>query len=116
MITERDRDKQRDYSPTSHTSNWPVDVFWSSEASSSSVCPSSYVAVTGTVAFSLWWTLPCLLLAAERTVTVWGMGWRARMYAVTVVPEQIYTMLLTWAYLRALATFLRGRKGGWQAT
>jgi cellulose synthase/poly-beta-1,6-N-acetylglucosamine synthase-like glycosyltransferase len=74
------------------------------------------VAITGTVAFSWWWTLPCALLSAERTMTVWGMGWRARLYAVAFLPEQLYTLLLTWSYLRALTTFLRGGKGGWQAT
>jgi cellulose synthase/poly-beta-1,6-N-acetylglucosamine synthase-like glycosyltransferase len=74
------------------------------------------VAVTGTVAFSWWWTLPCVLLSAERTMTVWKMGWRARLYAVAFVPEQLYTLILTWAYLRALTTFLRGGKGAWQAT
>lgn len=74
------------------------------------------VLVTGAVAFSWWWTLPCVLLSAERTATVWKMGWRARLLAVTFVPEQLFTLLLTWAYLRAVATFLRGGKGGWQAT
>ncbi|MEU4243768.1 glycosyltransferase family 2 protein [Actinoplanes sp. NPDC026619] len=74
------------------------------------------VAVTGAVAFSWWWTLPCALLSAERTMTVWGMGRRARWYAVAFVPEQLYTLLLTWSYLRALRTFLRGGKGGWHAT
>jgi cellulose synthase/poly-beta-1,6-N-acetylglucosamine synthase-like glycosyltransferase len=74
------------------------------------------VAITGTVAFSWWWTLPCALLAAERTATVWGMGWRARLCAATFIPEQFYTLLLTWSYLRALTSFLRGKKGAWKAT
>ncbi len=74
------------------------------------------VAVTGAVQFAWWWTLPCALLAVERTTTVWKMGWRARLLAATFLPEQLYTLLLTWAYLRALMTFLRGGKGGWQAT
>lgn len=72
--------------------------------------------VTGSVSTSWWWTLPCFLLAAERTVSVWGMGWRARLYAATFIIEQLYTFVLTWAYLRALIIFVRGKKGGWGAT
>jgi cellulose synthase/poly-beta-1,6-N-acetylglucosamine synthase-like glycosyltransferase len=74
------------------------------------------VVVTGSVAFAWWWTLPCVLLAVERTTTVWRMGWRARLYAAAFLPEQLYTLVLTWSYVRALAKFLGGRKGGWQTT
>lgn len=74
------------------------------------------VAYTGAVSFSWWWALPSLLLTAERAAGVWSMGWRTRLLALTFVPEQIYTLVLTYAYVRAALIFVRGGKGGWAAT
>lgn len=74
------------------------------------------VAWFGGVRFTWWWTVPSLLLLAERVWSVWAMGWKARLTAALFVPEQLYTMLLTWAYLRAAVKFLKGDKGGWTAT
>jgi cellulose synthase/poly-beta-1,6-N-acetylglucosamine synthase-like glycosyltransferase len=72
--------------------------------------------VFGGVDFRWYWLLPSILLLAERVWSVWTMGWRARLYAALFVPEQIYTMLLTYIYTRALIKFIRGDKGGWAAT
>ncbi|SNY66159.1 glycosyltransferase [Paractinoplanes atraurantiacus] len=70
----------------------------------------------GGVSFSWWWTIPSAVLLAERVWSVWPMGWRARLYAGLFVPEQLYTLLLTFIYSKAFLKFLRGDKGGWAAT
>ncbi|WP_199515148.1 glycosyltransferase family 2 protein [Nucisporomicrobium flavum] len=72
--------------------------------------------VFGDVDFRWYWALPSVILLAERVWSVWAMGWRARLYAATFVPEQLYTLLLTYIYAKALAAFVRGDKGGWAAT
>lgn len=72
--------------------------------------------LAGGLGFSLPWLLPSLILLAERTATVWRMGWRARLTAASVVPEQLYTLLLVLIHLRAVHDLARGRKGGWRAT
>lgn len=74
------------------------------------------VTITRSIAFSWWWTTPALLLLIERVVSVWRMGWKARILAASFVPEQLYTLLLTVSYVRALTVFIRGGKGGWSAT
>jgi cellulose synthase/poly-beta-1,6-N-acetylglucosamine synthase-like glycosyltransferase len=70
----------------------------------------------GGVDFAWYWTVPSLVLLAERVWSVWAMGWRARLYAALFVPEQLYTLLLTFIYSKALASFVRGKKGSWSAT
>ncbi|WP_305783095.1 glycosyltransferase family 2 protein [Symbioplanes lichenis] len=72
--------------------------------------------VLGGIDFSWWWTLPSLVLLAERVWSVWGMGWRARCYAALFVPEQLYTLLLTFIYAKAFLKFVRGHQGAWIAT
>jgi cellulose synthase/poly-beta-1,6-N-acetylglucosamine synthase-like glycosyltransferase len=72
--------------------------------------------LTGSLGFSLPWLLPSLILLAERTVTVWPMGPRARWTATAVVPEQLYTLLLVGIHLGAVLSLARGRKGSWRPT
>lgn len=74
------------------------------------------VGLAGDVGFSLPWLLPSLVLLVERTVTVWPMGGRARWTAASVVPEQLYTMLLIAIHLGAVLSVARGQKGSWRAT
>jgi hypothetical protein len=69
-----------------------------------------------TVDFRWYWTIPSVLLLVERVWSVWGMGWRARIYAALFLPEQLYTLLLTYIYSLALVRFIRGHKGAWVAT
>jgi cellulose synthase/poly-beta-1,6-N-acetylglucosamine synthase-like glycosyltransferase len=70
----------------------------------------------GHLQFSYWWLLPSVILLIERTWSVWQMGWKARLVAAAFVPEQLYTMLLTYIFARATLTFLRGGKGSWAPT
>ncbi|GAA3920082.1 hypothetical protein Aau02nite_30430 [Amorphoplanes auranticolor] len=74
------------------------------------------VMLLGGVDFRWYWTLPSLILLAERVWSVWAMGPRARLYAALFLPEQLYTLLLTFSYARALVKFVRGDKGAWVAT
>lgn len=74
------------------------------------------VGLTHGVTFSLPWLVPSLVMLVERTATVWSMGWRARLAAVSVLPEQLYTMLLIGIHLGAVLSLARGRKGSWRPT
>ncbi len=67
----------------------------------------------GDLTFRWYWTLPSVILLAERVWSVWAMGWRARLYAALFVTEQAYTFLLTFIYIKALLKFVRGDKGSW---
>jgi cellulose synthase/poly-beta-1,6-N-acetylglucosamine synthase-like glycosyltransferase len=63
------------------------------------------------------WTIPAVvLLAVERVVTVWPMGWRARLVALALLPEQTYAAVLTFTFGAALKDFFRGHEGAWHAT
>ena len=73
--------------------------------------PRTYLYAVG-----LWTVIAVGLLAIERVSTVWRMGWRARLVAAALVPEQLYAMLLTATYASALKDFVLGRKGAWHAT
>jgi biofilm PGA synthesis N-glycosyltransferase PgaC len=77
---------------------------------------SAMLVQTGGIYFSPWWLLPTVILVVERIWSVWRMGWRARLVAAAVVPEQLYTLLLLYIFARATLTFLRGGKGTWVAT
>lgn len=75
----------------------------------------SYALLHG-IQWNWWWSAPTLVLVVERTWSVWTMGWKARLLAVTFVPEQVFTMLLTYIFARSFIDFVRGRKGMWHAT
>jgi cellulose synthase/poly-beta-1,6-N-acetylglucosamine synthase-like glycosyltransferase len=62
------------------------------------------------------WLLPIAILAVERTSTVWALGWKARILAVSVLPEQIYSIFLLLVYGLALKNFVTGRRGQWKST
>jgi biofilm PGA synthesis N-glycosyltransferase PgaC len=74
------------------------------------------LSLTGDIQWSWWWTLPSVLLLVERVWSIWSMGWRARIYAALFVPEQVYTLLLTFIYSKAFLKFVRGDRGSWIAT
>ena len=63
----------------------------------------------------LW--LVCLsILAIERTATVWPLGWKARIIAITVIPEQIYSIILILIFGLSVVNFLTDKKGRWDTT
>ena len=52
----------------------------------------------------------------ERTATVWRLGWRYRLIALSYLPELVYSLLLLLIYSRALIDHVRGRSGTWHST
>ncbi len=62
------------------------------------------------------WLVLLAMLAIERTATVWSLGWKARIIALTIIPEQIYSMLLIYIYGLSLINYLTNKKGKWHKT
>lgn len=70
----------------------------------------------GGISVTKWWLVPLGILAIERTITVWSLGWRARLIALSIIPEQIYSIFLLLIYGQALINFAIGKRGKWHAT
>jgi hypothetical protein len=54
-----------------------------------------------------------VLFAVERTATVWEGGWRARLLAVTLLPELGYAIVLQLVYVKSLVDIALGRSKQW---
>jgi biofilm PGA synthesis N-glycosyltransferase PgaC len=59
-----------------------------------------------------WTVLGCVFIA-ERVVTVWRAGWRARLIALPLVIELAYDVMLQAVYVKSLIDIASGRKAGW---
>jgi cellulose synthase/poly-beta-1,6-N-acetylglucosamine synthase-like glycosyltransferase len=55
-----------------------------------------------------------LLFSFERVVTVWRGGWRARLLAMTVVPELVFDMFLNVVYVKGIIDMSVGREASWK--
>ncbi|MGF6824282.1 biofilm PGA synthesis N-glycosyltransferase PgaC [Microbacterium sp. ZKA21] len=55
-----------------------------------------------------------VLFAAERVITVWRGGWRARIVAALVFPELVYDCFLNLAFLRGVFEIAFGRSATWK--
>ena len=51
-----------------------------------------------------------------QVATVWKVGWKARIMALTIFPEIFYSYLLMYFYLVALISFLRNEENQWRHT
>lgn len=71
------------------------------------------VSVDTWVWFPFWMGMG-LLFALERVVTVWSGGWRARLLAVTLLPELVLAAFLDAVYVYGVLEILTGRRAGWQ--
>jgi cellulose synthase/poly-beta-1,6-N-acetylglucosamine synthase-like glycosyltransferase len=69
--------------------------------------------VTGTFTLSPLWAAVGLVFVAERLVTVWGAGRRARLLSVLVLPELLYDLALQRAFVHAAALFVTRRQTTW---
>lgn len=67
----------------------------------------------GTFRFVPFWLAVGAVLVAERLVTVWGGGPRARALAALVLPELGYDMFLQLAFVRACLLAATDRDAGW---
>lgn len=63
--------------------------------------------------FPFWLGLGMLFMA-ERVVTVWSGGWRARVLAATLFPELFFDMFLNIVYLKGVADIALGRTATWK--
>jgi len=62
--------------------------------------------------FPFWIALGCIF-AAERIITVWGEGWRARILAALLLPELLYDLFLQAVFVRSLVDIVLRRSAGW---
>ncbi len=62
------------------------------------------------------WLVLLAILAFERTATVWSLGWKARIIALTIIPEQVYSILLIFIYGLSVINYLTNKKGEWHTT
>jgi len=77
------------------------------------IIANAYLILTNQYAFSLFWWFILLAFATERLITVWHLGWHARIVAVTLIPELLYTYILQISYLGAWIQFVSGSNGTW---
>lgn len=55
-----------------------------------------------------------LVFAAERVITVWKGGWRARLLALTLFPELMFDMFLNIVYVKGVLDSALGRQAAWR--
>jgi cellulose synthase/poly-beta-1,6-N-acetylglucosamine synthase-like glycosyltransferase len=65
------------------------------------------------VSFSPIWLVPIAVIAVERVVTAWSLGWKERLLAALFVPEELYDFLRGAWILRSTWLSLRGAAGSW---
>lgn len=71
-----------------------------------------------TLSFDSWvwfpfWLGTGLVFTAERVLTVWRGGWRARLLAATLFPELCYALFLDLVYLKGILDLSLGRTPSW---
>lgn len=71
------------------------------------------VALQEWVWFPFWLGLG-LLFTAERVITVWKGGWRARLLAATLFPELVFDMVLNIIYVKGIIDISVGRQAAWK--
>jgi cellulose synthase/poly-beta-1,6-N-acetylglucosamine synthase-like glycosyltransferase len=59
------------------------------------------------------WVAIGAIFVAERVVTVWPAGWRARLLAFPLVVEIAYDLVLQAVYVKSIFDIATGREAGW---
>ena len=59
------------------------------------------------------WTAIGLVFLVERVATVWRAGWRARLLAVTLLPELMYDVFLQMVFVNSLWRIATNRAADW---
>ncbi|MCT0006533.1 glycosyltransferase family 2 protein, partial [Weissella confusa] len=62
---------------------------------------------------SPFWAVIGIIFIIERVVSVWHVGWKARIFAFLIIPELLYALILQISYLGALVQFTTGSNGTW---
>ncbi|MET0861872.1 MAG: hypothetical protein ABW091_12690 [Microbacterium sp.] len=65
------------------------------------------------IRWSPFWVTIGLVFLLERLVTVWAVGWRARVLAAPVVIELAYAFFLQACFVTSIVQIATGRKAGW---
>ncbi|MDQ0822760.1 cellulose synthase/poly-beta-1,6-N-acetylglucosamine synthase-like glycosyltransferase [Arthrobacter sp. V4I6] len=60
------------------------------------------------------WLVLGALFTAERVVTVWKGGWRARLLALSLFPELFFDMILNIVYVKGIIDIALGRTANWK--
>jgi cellulose synthase/poly-beta-1,6-N-acetylglucosamine synthase-like glycosyltransferase len=60
------------------------------------------------------WTGLGALFIAERVVTVWKGGWRARLLALALFPELLFAAFLNVVFVKGIVDISLGRQAGWK--
>jgi biofilm PGA synthesis N-glycosyltransferase PgaC len=71
------------------------------------------IVLSARFSFAPIWIVPTLIIAADRMKSVWRLGWRARLTAVTLLPEELYQLLREATVTRAAYLALRRRAWQW---
>ncbi|MEE6727477.1 hypothetical protein PS420_05805 [Pediococcus acidilactici] len=74
---------------------------------------TAYLMLENMMIFSLLWFVIGVIYAIERLVTIWDQDRQAKLFALMMVPELIYSLFLQLAYLGALLQLLQGSTGTW---
>jgi cellulose synthase/poly-beta-1,6-N-acetylglucosamine synthase-like glycosyltransferase len=59
------------------------------------------------------WLVAVVLVTAERVLTAWPLGWKERLIAASLVPEELYGLLREGWILRSAWLSVRGARGTW---
>lgn len=70
------------------------------------------LAVADVILFPFWLGVGAVF-AIERVITVWRGGWTARLLAVLVLPELLYSMFLATVYVKGVADIVGARTATW---
>jgi biofilm PGA synthesis N-glycosyltransferase PgaC len=60
------------------------------------------------------WVVVGWLFVLERVVTVWRGGWRARILALTLVPELVYSLVLNAVFVQGILDIAFRRQASWK--
>ena len=71
------------------------------------------IALSGEFTFAPLWLIPTMIIVAERIKSVWKLGWRARLTAGTLFPEELYQVMREAYVTRAAWLALRGKQWQW---
>jgi biofilm PGA synthesis N-glycosyltransferase PgaC len=74
------------------------------------------VLLFGTLAYSPFWTAIGAIFVVEKVVSIWAMGWRARLLAAVLVVELAYDLFQHAVYGRALIDLALRREERWATT
>jgi cellulose synthase/poly-beta-1,6-N-acetylglucosamine synthase-like glycosyltransferase len=77
------------------------------------LCALTLLAVGGWIWFPFWLALSAVFML-ERVVTVWAGGWRARVLALTLLPELAFAAFLCVVFVKGALDISLGRAATWK--